>query len=69
MKPTKIEVTDKGAKAPKSRASSKEAQRQAARDQGLVRFCPSDVWVTPAKLEKLKLRYAQILAEVIGSED
>lgn len=64
MKPTKIEVTDKGAK-----AKSKAAQRQAAKDQGLVRFCPSDVWVTPVKLEKLKLRYAQILAEVIGSED
>lgn len=60
---------EKGAKAPNYKAKSKAAQRQAARDQGLVRFCPSDVWVTEAKLEKLKLRYAQILAEVIGSED
>jgi hypothetical protein len=57
---------DKGEKAPQSAAAKRKAKQRTERaKQGLERFSPSDIFLTPVQHKELKTRFAVLVAEIM----
>jgi hypothetical protein len=63
----KLKINDIGAKAPKSNAERKAAQRARLKEEGLARVKFPEIWVTPEQAKRIEVKTANVIAQVLTS--